>query len=266
MFEPLRRMFAGKPDMPHARMPAGERAYVIGDIHGRNDLFVQLISAIEADDAVAPEARTTIVLLGDLIDRGPDSAGVVRTARKVMKRADLRCLMGNHEEMFLESFDDTKVLRHFLRHGGRETLISYGVSPEQFGHADIKRLQALMNQLVPPKHRDFLAAFEDMIVMGDYLFVHAGIDPDRPLSDQRPSALRWIREPFLDHRESHSHVVVHGHTISENIDERTNRIGIDTGAYRNGCLTALVLEGDARRYIQAVEGKNSIEIVTRSAA
>ncbi|MGB3738029.1 MAG: metallophosphoesterase family protein [Pontixanthobacter sp.] len=258
-------MFTGKSAAPRARLPAGERAYVIGDIHGRNDLFEQLVDAIQIDDAARQPAHTTVILLGDLIDRGPDSAGVIRTARKLAKRGRLRCLMGNHEEMFLDAFDDAGVLRHFLKHGGRETILSYGISREEFGKADLKQLQKLLRDRVPDKHVEFLRDFEDMIELGDYLFVHAGIDPHRPIDEQRPRELRWIREPFLNHRDRHSHMVVHGHTITQEIDERKNRIGIDTGAYRHGRLTALVLEGEDRRVIQAVESsKGRVKIVEQA--
>lgn len=256
MFEPLRQMFARKGSKKRPRVPDGERVYVIGDIHGRLDLFERLIEAIEQDDEKAGEADTTVILLGDLIDRGPDSAGVIKRARKWKKKRKLRFLAGNHEEMFLDSFDKLSVLRHFIRHGGRETLLSYGIGRKEFNAASAKELQAMMRERVPEKDIKFISKFEDMIELGDYLFVHAGIDPKRELEEQKTKDMRWIREPFLNHRAPHSHIVVHGHTIFEEIDERKNRIGIDTGAYRFGKLTALVLEGDERRYIQAVEKKN----------
>ncbi len=262
MFEPLRKMFSGKEAKKRTSVPSGERVYVIGDIHGRFDLFEGLIKAIEDDDKAASAAKTTVILLGDLIDRGPESAGVIKLAKLWREYRDIRFLAGNHEEMFLESFDDKEVLRHFLKHGGRETILSYGVTKEEFNNASTKELQKIMLQKVPREDREFLAQFEDMIAIGDYLFVHAGINPNKPLEEQKPRELRWIREPFLKHKEKHSHVVVHGHTITEEIDERKNRIGIDTGAYRFGRLTVLVLEGDGRRYIQAVEKKkNGVEIV-----
>ncbi len=245
-------------------MPPGQRAYVVGDIHGRCDLFEALIEAIERHDEAAPGADTSVILLGDLVDRGPDSAGVIRTARALQARRKMRGLKGNHEEMFLESFDDTSVLRQFLKHGGRETVLSYDITRKQFDDADLKDLQKLMRAAIPKGDIAFLDGLEDMIELGDYLFVHAGIDPKRAVSDQRSRELRWIREPFLGHKDHHSHMVVHGHTISEQVEERRNRIGIDTGAYRFGILTALVLDGEQRNYIQAVEDKKGrIGIVTK---
>ncbi|MBX7483190.1 metallophosphoesterase family protein [Qipengyuania qiaonensis] len=245
------------------RVPEGERFYVIGDIHGRCDLFDALIAAIEKDDRKAGQADSTVVLLGDLVDRGPESARVIETARKWGKRRRVRYISGNHEEMFLESFGDKEMLRHFLKHGGRETLLSYGIKRKRYNELTIKELQIELNELVPKKHRKFLQDMEDIVIAGDYVFVHAGINPKRRLEDQKKSDLRWIRERFLRHREPFSHVVVHGHTIFEEIEHNSNRIGIDTGAFRTGNLTALVLEGDKRRIIQAQDQTGTITIVHR---
>lgn len=264
MFEPLRQLFRAKQEAPRPSLPKGERAYVVGDVHGRLDLFEELIHAIEHDDLESPPpVRTTVVLLGDLVDRGPQSAQVVARAREWKTQRPLRILAGNHEEMFLEAFEDTAILRHFLKHGGRETLFSYGLTRLQFNEATVDEIQTLMHQLVPQRDRDFMETFEDYIALGDYLFVHAGIRPEVALEEQRRHDMLWIREPFLRYAEAHSHVVVHGHTIFEEIDERPNRIGIDTGAFRSGKLTALVLEGDERRYIQAVEETGMIAIHKR---
>ncbi|MGN6496146.1 MAG: metallophosphoesterase family protein [Tsuneonella sp.] len=253
MFEPLRQIFRARQKARYAAVPAGERYYLVGDIHGRLDLFERLIEAIEHDDREQPPARTTVVLLGDLVDRGPDSAGVIARARDWQGERAVRILAGNHEEMFLQSFDDLRVLRNFLRHGGRETVLSYGIDREQYNDAGLEELQSLMVAAVPPADIAFLESFEDYIVAGDYVFVHAGIDPALPIEQQGRENLLWIRERFLRHDEPHSHVVVHGHTIFEAVDERHNRIGIDTGAFKTGRLTALVLEGSTRRFIQTVE-------------
>ena len=265
MLKPILKIFNSKAKKKRARVPEGERLYVIGDIHGRYDLFDALVRAIEADDMEADDAETTIILLGDLVDRGPDSASVIKLARLWEEYRTIRYLIGNHEEMFLEAFDDLEVMRHFLKHGGRETILSYGVSKKTFNNSSSEELQELMERNVPQSDREFLSAFEDMIIVGDYLFVHAGINPKRSLEDQKPRELRWIRDPFLQYKDRHSHIVVHGHTITKEIDERKNRIGIDTGAYRFGTLTSLVLEDDQRRYIQAVEKKKGgIKVVHKS--
>ncbi len=256
MLRSLRRIVNRKPASQRtAFVPAGERWYAVGDVHGQADLLASLIAAIDADDAAAPPARTTGVLLGDLIDRGPDSAGVVALARDWGSRRRVRYLAGNHEELFLESFDDLQTMRHYLKHGGRETLLSYGLEPRDYDRMPFAELQAWMIELVPPADRAFLAGFEEHVVAGDYVFVHAGLNPANPLDAQTRADLLWIREPFLRHTEPFSHVVVHGHTIFQDIEATPNRIGIDTGAFRTGRLTALVLEGDRRRHIQAVAGR-----------
>ena len=260
MIKSLSKIFrSSRAARPLPSVPEGERYYVVGDIHGRCDLFAALKDAIERDEADR-DATSTVILLGDLVDRGPDSAGVIALAREWGARRPMRCLAGNHEEMFLESFEDRDVLRHFVKHGGRETIMSYGLTRSQYDALGLKELQTEMSALVPQEHRDFLTAFEDMIVVGDYVFVHAGIDPTRPIEDQSPKDLRWIRERFLNTVGPLSHVIVHGHTIFEDVEDKGHRIGIDTGAFRTGVLTALVLEGTERRYIQAIERDGGITI------
>lgn len=251
MIASLRQLFRAQPARALPAVPPGERVYAIGDVHGRLDLLEALAAAIEADDTAHKAAATTIVLLGDLVDRGPDSAGVIAFARDWQARRAVRILLGNHEEMFLAAFDSGEVLRQFLRFGGRETVLSYPVDHAAYMTADMSEARALMRRHVPAADLAFLRSFEDQIAIGDYLFVHAGIAPGVPLEAQTTSDLRWIREPFLSHRLSHGAVVVHGHTITDEPVIRDNRIGIDTGAYASGRLTALGLEGTQRWLIEA---------------
>jgi serine/threonine protein phosphatase 1 len=185
---------------------------------------------------------------------------VIALARQWQTRRRVRILGGNHEEMFVRSFDELEMFRHFLRHGGRDTVLSYGVDRGVFAAADLEQAQQLMRERVPPEDIAFLRSFEEMIAIGDYLFVHAGIDPRVPLEAQRPQDLRWIREPFLSHPGSYGPVVVHGHTITEEPEDCGNRIGIDTGAFMSGRLTALVLEEAGRRYIEAFEDQGRIAV------
>ncbi len=244
-------------------MPDGERVYAIGDIHGRSDLFIALIEAIELDNREQGPATASVVLLGDLVDRGPDSVNVLALAREWQKFRNVHIIAGNHEEMFLRSFESEDMLRHFLRHGGRETLLSYGMDKNVYSRASIDEIQDLMMKLVPQQDLDFIAGFENIVTIGDYIFVHAGIEPGLPMEEQQVAKLRWIREPFLSHAEPFDGVVVHGHTISETPQDQGNRIGIDTGAYCHGRLTALVLEGDGRRYITAVDdGEGNISVTS----
>lgn len=250
----LKKLFgarsASRP-VPHAISP-GQRVYAIGDIHGRCDLLDRLLAQIDADDAARPAAETILIFLGDLVDRGADSAGVVERLRLLAaERPSTRFLTGNHEELFLSALAcDEKALRLFCRVGGRETAISYGMTPEEYEGYDYDEFGRRLIELVPDDHRTFLASFEDMGVIGDYAFVHAGIRPDVPLADQSPTDLRWIRSTFLDHRQPFEKMIVHGHTIVDQVDMRSNRIGIDTGAYTSDRLTALGLDGNERWTLQ----------------
>jgi serine/threonine protein phosphatase 1 len=267
MLKTFRKLFdRGETAQCVAAVPAGQRVYAVGDIHGRLDLFEALIAAIEVDDAASNSARTTVILLGDLVDRGPDSAGVVARAREWQRQRGVRILMGNHEEMFLSSFDKAETLKHFLRFGGKETVLSYGIDPRAYLEASIEEVQAMMHEAIPSQDRAFIESFEDTIAIGDYLFVHAGIAPGVAIEDQRTHDLRWIREPFLSHPEPYGPVIVHGHTIRSEPEDCGNRIGIDTGAYSLGRLTALVLEGTHKRYLEAVDTDGAITAVARQLA
>lgn len=251
MLQRLRDFFRPPARPRPPAVPAGTRYYVIGDIHGRLDLYEALIAAIEAEMVNCKGAEIRIVLLGDLVDRGPDSAGVITRTREWQQHRNVRVLAGNHEEMFLAAFERPEALRHFIKHGGRETIMSYGLSAKRFATMSVEDLFERLPRLVPQWVRDYVASFEGMIIAGDYVFVHAGIDPAVPLSEQKRSDLRWIRDHFLNHQGPLEKVVVHGHTIFERVTDCGNRIGIDTGAFRSGVLTALVLEGDQRRILQA---------------
>lgn len=237
---------------PSASLPDGLRVYAIGDIHGRLDLLDELLATIDADDSARPAARTMLVFLGDLIDRGPDSAAVLERLTKLSAtRPDSRFILGNHEEVFLEAIGgDPQAVRAFCRIGGRETILSYGVTPEEYEQLDYAGVSARIGALVPREHIAFVRGFEDMVVLGDYAFVHAGVRPGVPLDAQRPADLRWIREPFLSFSGRHERTIVHGHTIRPDVEIRTSRIGIDTGAYASGCLTALGLDGAERWFLQ----------------
>lgn len=231
------------PDLP--RIPAGERVYAIGDIHGCDNLFAELIAKIIADHADRDSAHTTLVLLGDLVDRGPHSAAVVERAIGLGAPFDsVRLLIGNHEECFLAALSgDRSRVRYFFRIGGDTTIRSYWGDDASYEQACFDELAEGLAARVPPEHIDFLRSGEDMIRIGDYIFVHAGVRPGTSLDRQRRSDLRWIREEFLNAEGGWPGTVVHGHTITEAVDFGANRIGIDTGAYASGTLTAIGLEG-----------------------
>lgn len=234
--------------VPTAHMPQDARAYAIGDVHGRLDLLDQLIEAIDADDAARGPAQTHLIFLGDLIDRGPQSAGVLdRVIEIANTRPNVSVIAGNHEEVFLLALEgDLEALKFFTRIGGRETILSYGIAPETYDRADYPDLAALLDEHVPAAHIAFLRSLQDTVMLGDYLFVHAGIRPGVALEDQKPSDLRWIRRSFLDFDGDNGCVVVHGHTPGAAVEYRHNRIGIDTGAWETGRLTALGLQGGER--------------------
>lgn len=238
---------AGEPSVPD-----GYRVYAVGDIHGRGDLLDDALERIEADIDSRRPARNIVVFLGDLIDRGPSSAQVIERVR-TYRRADVRTvfLIGNHEEVLLRLLrGESRFLRDWLSFGGAECAKSYGISPAELKRMDPAQSVAVLNDKIPAEHRAFLMDFVDTFRIGSYLFVHAGIRPGVPLPEQTQADLRWIREPFLENGEDHGFIVVHGHTIAEQIDVRDNRIGLDTGAYRTGVLTTMGLEGRERWFVQ----------------
>lgn len=235
---------------PAPRVPDDRVVYVIGDIHGRLDCLETLLAQIDADPERG-DRPVTLVFLGDLIDRGPDSRGVVeRVMTLCAASADVHCLCGNHEELLLEAANGVRqALGIFNRAGGRETLLSYGVDKERYEREDLNGVQRLIVDHVPDAHLDFLRSLPDSIVIGDYVMVHAGIRPGVNLDEQKSADLRWIRAPFLEHTGRHERFVIHGHTVTDEPDIRGNRIGVDTGAYRTGRLTALALAGESRRFL-----------------
>lgn len=237
-------------------IPDGRRVYAIGDIHGRDDLFAELIGLIRADNTACREAEVTVVLLGDLVDRGPQSSEVVERAIRLKEEfPDTRLLIGNHEECFLAALTgDVRRLRYFMRIGGDATVRSYWKDDASFVISSFEDVSEQLRDKVPAEHVHFLRGGEDIIEIGDYIFVHAGIRPGVSIEKQSLGDLRWIRDDFLDDERDHGAMIVHGHTICDDIDEWPNRIGIDTGAYRSGVLTAIILEGVERRYLQATGG------------
>lgn len=248
----FKKKFVNRP-IDAACVPDGQRIYAIGDIHGRNDLLTDLLAQIETDDAKRGTAKTIIIFLGDLVDRGPDSSGVIETAMALKaRRPSTRFLTGNHEEVFVKACrrNDAKIARFFIRIGGEATILSYPITRAEYLKLDMDELSLRLETLVPEEHLAFLESFEDQIIIGDYAFVHAGIQPDVPLSEQKNSDLRWIREEFLDYKGDLEKVIVYGHSIFDQVDERGSRIGIDTGAYASDILTALALEGSERWYLQ----------------
>ncbi|MDO6413694.1 metallophosphoesterase [Sphingomonas sp. BIUV-7] len=260
MFGALKRLGRGggklaEPDPSDfaPTLPEGERVYAIGDIHGRLDLLNDLLGLIDLDDEQRGAARTTLILLGDLVDRGQHSASVVERALRLQAAGDrFHAIKGNHEEVMLGALaGDEAAMRLFLRIGGIQTLESYGVGLDDLPSGEeIETLIQRMQSAVPREHAAYLAGMEDKVEMGDYLFVHAGIRPGVAIADQDPVEQRWIRDAFLDHKGGHGVMVVHGHSITAEPTLLPNRLGIDTGAYYSGVLTALGLEGTEHWVLQ----------------
>lgn len=231
------------PSLPH-----GLRIYAIGDVHGRFDLLQAMADKVAADIKHAPPTESVEVFLGDYVDRGPQSCDVLDWLLSAAPIADRRiCLLGNHEDMMLGALSDQTVLANWLVNGGEATLASYGTTA--LPPAPDTRLTAIA-EAIPLRHRTFLAGLPRRVEFGTYLFVHAGIDPRRPLNAQDPDDLIWIRSPFVNSNADFGRIVVHGHTPVGEPDFRENRINIDTGAVFSGKLTCLVLEGTQRRLLQ----------------
>lgn len=237
----------------NAAVPEGVRVYAVGDIHGRIDLLVDVQRQIldDANRSPAP-ASPIVVYLGDYIDRGLNSREVIdRLIDSPLPGFETVTLRGNHDQFLLDFLDNPACGEAWLKYGGDATLYSYGVlPPADFAAAD--SLASLRDQLleaVPARHVSFLANCQLAYESGDYLFVHAGVDPAKSLARQNARDLMWIRDKFLKHDADLGKVVVHGHSVSDQPDIRGNRIGIDTGACYSNRLTCLVLEGRARRFL-----------------
>jgi serine/threonine protein phosphatase 1 len=255
----FRRFFSSPRSV--ARGQPGWRAYAIGDVHGCLDLLDTLLADILADHDSRPPARGLLVLLGDLIDRGPDSARVLERLRTFdWAGFKLVGLAGNHEEVLLKILNgDASEIAGWLRFGGAETLLSYGADPTALEALSPEVAQRRIAEVIPKADGHFLEQLGDSMRFGDYLFVHAGIRPGVRPEQQTLRDLRWIREPFLSDTRDHGMIVVHGHTISDQVEEYGSRIGIDTGAYATGRLTALGIEGDRRWLIDTVDGRHARE-------
>jgi serine/threonine protein phosphatase 1 len=242
------------PSLAHATLPEGQLLYAVGDIHGRRDLLEAMLGLIEADARDSGQSkRGTLVFLGDYVDRGPDSRGVVETLIGGLPQGfETHFLKGNHEAILLNFLDDPWTLDHWLTNGGEATMRSYGVDTDRLARlrapADLW-CQALQ-EVLPKAHLAFYRSLKLSVVFGDYLFVHAGVLPGVPLDAQREADLIWIRDPFLRHAEPFGKIVVHGHTPGKEPVTRSNRIGIDTGACFSGRLTALRLQGGSRAFLQ----------------
>ena len=231
-----------------ASVPDGVRVYAIGDIHGRSDLLLRLFETIEADAKSAdPDEKVMMVFLGDYVDRGFQSKEVIDfLLSDRLAPYETVFIKGNHEEAFLKFLSDAGFGPDWARYGGSETLTSYGIRPPRARTRPEEWVEVCdqLNNALPAGHRNFLAMLQPSAMIGDYMFVHAGVRPDVPLEMQSERDLLWIRDGFLDDNTSFERVIVHGHTPISEPHQDYRRIGVDTGAYLTGKLTAVRLMGD----------------------
>ncbi|MFN0023419.1 MAG: metallophosphoesterase family protein [Parvularculaceae bacterium] len=239
------KLFQPKP--PAAAAPPEQRLYAVGDIHGCAGLLRQLLKAIEADPGEKPRR---LIFLGDYIDRGEDSKDVLDQLIAIKARdAAAIFLKGNHEQALLDFLDAPDRNEDWLHWGGDKTLESYGVE-NIWQKAPARLAEELANRL-PASHRDFLRSLELWRVVGDYVFVHAGFKPGVALHEQKEEDCLWIRAEFHNTPPDArlEQTVVHGHHPVKKPLDLGWRIAVDTGAVWSDALTAVVLDGTARRFI-----------------
>jgi serine/threonine protein phosphatase 1 len=224
-------------------LPAGLRIYAVGDIHGCLDLLNKLLARINTDIALRPTVRPVYVFLGDYIDRGSSSRQTIDRLIEHGARNESIFLKGNHELIALKCLTDQALFDQWLRLGGLETLVSYGVPPETLANGkQIVELQSAFHSALPQAHFRFFRDLQNSFVCGDFFFAHAGVKPNVELSRQKESDLLWIRDEFLSSNGDFGKIIVHGHTPTHQIEVGSNRINIDTGAFATGRLTCLVIE------------------------
>jgi serine/threonine protein phosphatase 1 len=201
---------------------------------------------------VSAPVEKTLVFLGDYIDRGPNSKGVVdRFLALESPTWNLVFLRGNHDQSLLDFLADASFYRAWRSFGAPETLLSYGVMPPRFDRdADFETARQTFAERLPPSHLAFFENLQYSYIQNDYMFVHAGIRPGIPIDDQLSQDMMWIRNEFLSHRCAFEKMIVHGHTPTDRPVKTANRIGIDTGAHATHCLTAAILEGESCNFLQ----------------
>lgn len=237
-----------------ACIPEGLRIYAIGDVHGRLDLLKQMHGLIDAECVDRETERRVVIHLGDYVDRGPESSGVLEfLCEKTKADADIIALAGNHDRGFLEFLHDGKRESIFPGNGGGATALSYGIDADFSSDQASQRTSAALWQAVPGEHIAFLQKLPVKVEFGDFFFCHAGVRPTVPLEKQSDWDLVWIRYEFLDWPELFEKVIVHGHTPHDAPEILPNRVNVDTAAYMSGVLTALVIEGSEKRFLEARE-------------
>ena len=264
------RLFSNRSGKRASCTPPGCVVWAVGDIHGRSDLANRLLEAVRSDMSAADAGRKVIVFLGDHIDRGFDSRGVLDQLcdLEADPALEVHFIRGNHEDRMEAFLGDPAVGPSWCDYGGRDTLFSYGVSPPTMrgdmpGWDETARA---LTEALPEPHRRLLHRQQLSVTIGDYFFCHAGARPGVRLADQSPMDLMWIRQPFLDHPAPFEKVVVHGHTPTEVVVSDARRIGVDTGAYATNVLSAVRLAGPTRLLLQASGRTGCISLRTEPLA
>jgi serine/threonine protein phosphatase 1 len=234
-----------KTKFGRSRLPDGFRIYAVGDVHGRADLLVSVFDLIDTHNMQAPADCTVEVYLGDYIDRGYHSREVIDLLIERSDRGNVLPLLGNHEEMMLGALEDPRMFLRWLRWGGSETLLSYGLRARSNGLKEVRASIHKLRESLPESHLAFLNSLPLSFQSGDYFFVHAGVRPGIPLEQQLAEDMLWIREPFLTSTEAFGAIVVHGHSPVQTPQFLANRINIDTGAFESNVLTCVALEGSS---------------------
>lgn len=262
------RLRAPRTTSPTARVPADVVVWAIGDVHGRADLLAGLLADVRSDRSHQAGCRTIVIGLGDYVDRGANSRGVLDQLCDLSDDPSIESvfLMGNHEERMEAFLEQPEIGPSWCDYGGRETLASYGVaSPAMRG--DLPGWTQAAGDLaaaLPPRHKALLDGQRLSASVGDYFFCHAGVRPGVPLAEQSADDLLWIRQPFLNHPKPFDQVIVHGHTPADDVVFTGRRIGVDTGAYATNTLSAVRLEGEDRQVVQA-RGSGATVAVERRA-
>lgn len=256
---------------PVARFLDGRVGFAVGDIHGRSDLLADMSALLDqrSIDDTRLGGPPIVIFLGDYVDRGPDSAGVLaQLAAGGPRHCECRYLRGNHELSLMAFLEEPRANRGWMLQGGAETMMSYGVQPPPFtaGEPAWQDAAAALRQAIPTTHLAFLEGLERYVEIGGYAFVHAGVDAALPLERQPDEALYWARDSFIASKKPFSHRVVHGHTPVDKPYADARRIAVDTGAYASGVLTAARFEGEAVSFVSVQRQSPSISAPVRPLA
>jgi serine/threonine protein phosphatase 1 len=220
------------------------RLYIVGDIHGRSDLLDRIVDEIHRDIDEHDQRECLTITLGDYVDRGPDSRGVLDRLSRNPFPTNYVALKGNHEVLFETFLHGRPGADIWRQQGGLETLHSYGVPVNELMRGKgIEEASRALRAAIPKEHLAFLSSLKNYLSIDKYFLCHAGVRPGVPLDQQNINDLLWIRDEFLNNDFAYEKMVIHGHSAHEWPEVKTNRINIDTGAFATGRLTCLVIEG-----------------------